>query len=183
MLFIGEEEGKEYYLMEKSNCKKGNIIDVGFIIIIVFGVVIALFFFFQIWDSITTDLIATKELPNLTTSQLSQHQDIIPNTYDTIIPLLYFGSFFAIMVSAAFIQTNMIFFVIGILVIGIFTFVAAVLSNAYSDIVTGTAALSVYVTDTFRLSDHILNNYPVYASILGVVVLIVLYAKVQRSQI
>lgn len=156
--------------------------DIAFIIITSFAVMISLFFFFQIWDTVSTDLEATTELSNTTRDMLTLHHNNVFETFDGVAALFFFGAFFSIIAAAYFIRTNMAFFVIGMLIVTIFTFVAAVLSNAYADFQTNDAAFQSFVNANFTLSDHILENYPLYSVVLGMLLLISLYAKISRVE-
>ena len=100
---------------------------------------------------------------------------------DSIFSIVFFGAFFVIIAAAFFIRSNMAFFIIGLLIVVIFGFIAAVLSNTYQEYVSSDPDLLTFVQDNFTLSNHIMNNYPIYAIVLGLVVLIVLYAKISGA--
>jgi len=154
---------------------------VGFIIIIAFAVFISLFFYFQQWDNISSTLVASTTLSNTTTQMLQMHQNNIFDTWDGVLAMIFFGAFFSIIAAAYFIRTHIGFLFVGILVVAIFTFVAAVFSNAYYDMISRDAAFNSFVTTNFSLSHHIMMHYPLYAVVLGMLLLISLYAKIQGA--
>ena len=171
--------------MEKSifKNKRGNIFDIAFIIVMGFSVMFSILLYFQQWDNITTDLIATSELNNVTKQQIQMHQNNTSVAWDRMLVLIFFTAFFSIMASAFFIESNMAFFFIGVIITSIFTYIAAILSNAYQEILLGDSALATYIQSDFTLSNHIINNFPKYSAILGVLVLICLYAKIVRAPV
>jgi hypothetical protein len=161
--------------------KKGNVMDTGFIVVIAFAMFIGGLFYFTVFDSFTGGLINSTGLHNVTNQQLTMHRSNVYKTFDSVFSLLFFGAFFAIIASAYFIRTNMAFFMIGVLIVTIFSFVAATLSNAYSDILLSDGTLRTFVTTNFTLSNHIMENYPLYTVILGMLLLISLYAKISSA--
>lgn len=151
--------------------------DIAFAIVLLFAIAIGMTTTFKVFNDVAIDLNASTELSNTTRSELDIHRQTIPTTMDRLYLLIFFGAFGAILVSAFLIRSNLLFFLIAVLVLAVFVFISAILSGAYTDFIESEASLNTYATSTFRLTTHLINNYPIYATILGFMVLIALYAK------
>lgn len=157
--------------------KKGNVADIVLIVVLLFSLLLAMVSTFKVFDDIALDINKTSSYSNETRSAAITFHDRVPRSMDVMFALVFFGSFISVAVMAFFIRSHALFFFISVLVLAIFVFVSASLSNVYADYIAANPALNTFASNNFSVSNHLMNNYPTYTAVLGFVILIALFAK------
>lgn len=146
--------------------------------IMVFILLIGISHVFNAFSTVATDLQASESISDVSKTQLSMLNDRIPNTMGNLIVIVFFGSFIALIISAFFIRSHMIFFFVSIILLAVFTFVMAVLSNTWADVYdTGDTTFKTFVSEHLALANHIMNNYVIYIVVLTICIIIANFAK------
>lgn len=146
--------------------------------IMVFILVIGISYVFNAFSTVATDLQASDSIPTVSKTQLSMLNDRIPQSMSNLIVVVFFGSFIALIVAALFTRSHMVFLFVAIILVAVFSFVMAVLSNSWAEMYdAGDVTYKTFVTTQMALPNHIMNNYVMYIVVLTICVVIALFAK------
>lgn len=148
-----------------------------FILVILFAVFIGFVAIFNVLDDVAIDLNNSGALTENARSQLEQNRLIVPDMVDQIYLMVFFGAFISIIAAAYLIQSNFIFFFVGVIILAILVFMGAVFSNVAEDYLASDASIQSFADENLTFSKHILDKYPLYTAFLGFLVLAALYAK------
>ncbi len=157
--------------------KKGNVNDIIFTGVILFTILIGIVVFFPVWDDVARSFNDSDTINQAAKDQLAPDINNLPNAINNLYVLVFFGAFASIIALAFVIRSNMMFVILAITVLAIFMFLTAVFSNIYQETVADDPRINAYVLEHFALSNHLLENYPLYVFIMGILILITLYAK------
>lgn len=153
--------------------KKG-ILDLFFIIIILFGVGIAIVVFYMIIHAVKTDI--EPKLDNPTSTQvLTDTQNTVLNMDYTFVIAFVMLMIFVI-VSLAFIRSHPIFFAVSLILLVILILVAAILSNSFEEISNQPGAFNESV-EQYTMVPYYMGKLPLIALITATLGFIVLFAK------
>lgn len=94
---------------------------------------------------------------------------------DWVLFAIFIGLVLAMLISAWFIPGHPIFMFVYFLAVLILVVVAAVLSNAW-DTFSDTAPISAS-TSSFGITNHLLNNLPLYLGVAGFLGMVILFGK------
>lgn len=111
---------------------------------------------------------------NITTYYFAKGQTSF-NIMDTLTIFIFFGLGIAMLVSAFFIKTHPIFFVVSLILLTFVLLFSAVISNSYQEM-GESDALSVEA-NKYTLTSTVMNNLPTLVLILSALVLIVMFGK------
>ena len=107
----------------------------------------------------------------------SQTDRYIP-LWDSLFGFLFIGASLAAAISAYFIDTHPIFFILTIIMLGIFIAIGAVISNAYYSVETS-AAFSSF-SSSFQLMHYLMNHLAHYILVEGALIVIALFTKARQ---
>lgn len=99
--------------------------------------------------------------------------------WDSVILFIFIGFFLAVMVLGYFIDVHSVFLPIYIMVLLIGVVVSGVLSYVWEQI-SDTSTFTLVASNSFPITNHILSNLMTYFIILGVLSMIVTYAKTRE---
>ena len=97
-----------------------------------------------------------------------------------IAPLVSF-LIIATIISSFFIRSHPVFVVIGIILLGIFTFMNAVYSDIYHEMTITEELAST--ADEFGVVSFVMDYYPFMMVLGGAVIIIILYSKLSQGDI
>jgi len=161
--------------------KKGSARDVILIVILVFAFSIGLFAtHYMINESIDQILNNTEINSSSTTVDVFQSGKEVTQRFDYVVFGLFIGLVLALIVTGWFVGGNPIFMFIYFMIVTIATTISAVLANAWESF----SQASVFGTNVtnFPITNHLLSYLPIYAAIIGLLGLIVMFAKPFMSQ-
>lgn len=154
----------------------GSARDVILIIIVLFVMSIGTFAIHFMFNN-TLDKMLEVPIINSSNStrEVLQAGQNISNRFDYIIFSIFIGMILALMITSWFIGGNPIFMFIYFLFIIIGTVLSAVFSNIWSDVATS----SVFGANIihFPLTNYILTWLPIYSAVIGILGLIIMFAK------
>lgn len=155
--------------------KRGSVVDLLYVLLAMFVLAIVVVIGYTMFSGITTEL--TNQFPDSTTA--TKTATTLPNmylAYNTLFMVIFVFGMLAALVSALFVQTHPVFGVVSIILMILFTFFAAVLSNAYQDFeATSTDA------QRFNMVSYFWAHAPKIMLLGLVLVIIVLYAKTRQG--
>lgn len=159
--------------------------DIVFIVVMVFTLAIGLFVAHYAVD-VTVDGMLNQTIVSSSSgavNTLNSTQDMTAR-YDYIIFAGFIAFVLALLVTGWLVGGHPIFMIGYFLVVVIMVGVSAVLSNVWDDV----SSLSVFGTtvNNFPITNHILDNFPYYAAVIGIAGLLVMFAKpfiIERSEI
>jgi len=97
------------------------------------------------------------------------------NRLDYLIFGLFVGLTLALIIASWFVGGHPIFMVVYFLVIVIAVVTGAVLSNVWQDV--SIASVFGSTVDSFPITNHLLTYLPIYAAVIGIIGIIVMFAK------
>lgn len=166
-------------LLERK--KRGNVQDIVFIVVILFALAIVLPVIAFNFREIASSVNASEDLTNSSRGTLNAAVDNAPKILNTTFVFIFFASFIGITIAAYLIESSAIFFFIAVILLSIFSFVGAVLSNVYQDQLDANPELQQLVDDNFVLMDFLMSNYVVFIVLLGLLIIFALYAKISGN--
>lgn len=157
------------------NNKKGNVFDSLDLGVALIGVFILMMIVGVLIQSFNTQIqTSTGMTPEAKTSSASINTRL-PLIFDGGFLLLYVGLSLAAIFSAFTIQTNKLYAIFSILILGMIAVISFILSNIY-DAFTNQPIISVYLAN-YHIIPFIMNNYVISFLIVGFAIFIALYAK------
>lgn len=156
--------------------RKATVQDVGVAMIFFFVAVILFFVTTYTYDTFVDKIRLT---PGVNSSQVTidafEDSRDLTNRLDYVAVVLLFGLTLAIIITGWFVAGNQLFAFVYLLVLVILIIVSAMLSYVWSII----SANSNFVTTLtkFPISDYILQNFPIFITVIGFLGMMVMFAK------
>ena len=126
----------------------------------------------------STQINSTQGISNTTKDLMATNDITFPRMLNTLFLFAFFGSFLSLGIMAYLIRSSAIFFFVAVILITVFAFVSAILSNTYGEFVADYPELSDHIAENYSFLNHIINNYVLYVVVMSFLVLIALYAKI-----
>lgn len=155
---------------------RGSALDLIYVVVILFGLMIS-FFVFGILSDEYTDMVndPLSGFNTSTANNITNAARVIDANFDLLwIPLVVF-LIMGVVALVSYLNSNPVGFVISILVMMICILIAAELSNAYGEITSDGDFQEQ--ADKHTIIPFYFNHQPLIISILGILVLVVLYAR------
>jgi hypothetical protein len=159
--------------------RRGNIFDTPFFLVILFGLAVGIPILLFVADEIAVEINESGDFENETVQKIEGFRAVLPGAMNYGFALVFFIVFIAIALSAYYVKSTPLFAIIALVLLGIFGMIAADLSNAYGDYATSDADMYNYIDANLPLLDHVMNNIVTYIALMGLLIIVVLYAKIQ----
>ena len=158
--------------------KGGFIMDliVGMVMIFLIAISIVTAVFFHKTITSETDIYSS----TTTGQEIQTAIDTTVNMYTFIFIMSIVSVLVSLLITAHYIETSVVFLVVGIIIVAIITLVSAPLSNSFNEI-TSNPDLSDKLTD-HTLITTIMDKFPLVNLVIGSLFLIALYAKKRRGE-
>jgi len=153
--------------------KGGNILDLFYIVLTVVVLAIVFMASWYIMSQVQPDLDA--HLNNDVASNASANALQAIASFDYLLIFIIVGLLIATIISAFFIDTHPVFFVMSLLLFIMFMIVVPVLSNVFDGFATNSQMITA--ADEFDVTTSFVGELPKYFVVMGGLVLIALYAK------
>lgn len=150
--------------------KKGSILFDGIFIAFGLAMLIITVFFMYIWIDETAT--ATQDTLNQTYFTKAKESLMI---FDYMMPFIVIGLFMFMVVSAFFLQSHPIFFILSLLSFTIVIIFIPIISNMFNEFATNSSISST--ANLFPYSVTIMNNLPLIVAAFSTLVIIVLHMK------
>lgn len=154
--------------------KKGNVPDIFLIVVVLFGVAVSILFGFKLMGDLQ-DKFDNQLNSQLAKDFISDAETDYNNIFDNIFMFLFIGSIVAVMVSAFFVRSHPIFFGISTFILVFILIFSALIANTWDELATKPQLAAG--ASNFTMMAFIMNNLGLVVTLIGVIVLIVLYGK------
>ena len=162
-------------MLKLKRSKKGNIIDLFYIGIFVLAFSLIVIMGKGIFTDINTDFQADPTISDASKDILTENYDTYDSLFDNIFMFVFIGLGLAVVVSAFFIQSHPLFYFVSVVIFSILTFVTALFSNVYEEIILDPTFATA--ASGFTFMNHFMAYLPLYIIVFSIVVAIVLYSK------
>jgi len=156
--------------------KKGSVRDIILIAVVVFSMGLVAFILHFTANTAVTKML---DVPTINESESTRTAlesfDEYVDRFDYIIFALFIGLTLALIVTGWVVGGHPIFMFLYFIVVTIGVVLSAMFANVWEQ-VSQASAFGTTVT-SFPLLNHILNNFPIYIAVIGIVGLIVMFAK------
>lgn len=167
----------------KLNKKKGSIVDIFFIMIVLFMLGIGFLLFHHVWGSeLVPKINNTVQDSNFLNNQnadefshaLGESQELL-SLLDYVFVMIFFGFLIALVILSFRVTTSPVFFIIFIIVLALAIMISVFISNAYqqfalNSLMSGSEA-------SFSMMEFILDNLPYLTFIFGMVMVVIMYVR------
>lgn len=161
------------------NKRGSSIIDIIFVVILLFVVALSFIFAKFAFDDINTDLLADNDLGAEAKASLSSSNAGYTSWSDAIFGFLFFGLIIFLLISSYLIDTHPVFLVISVLAYIFVVFVIANITNTFEETMAETEFLALQ--SSYPIMMFIMNNLVLLISITFALMLIILYGKSQGN--
>ena len=159
---------------------KGSLDDIAYLIVGAFMVGIIIVVFAKIGFSFN-DKWQTMNIPNSSKVAVDR---IVTSGYDTIFnmfPFIFFGLFFVSLILAYQVESHPILVIFGFIMLVILVIASAILGYIYKTLVTTPNFVDVIAR--YPATDFIFTNFSAVVTVMGIIMLIVIYAKLPRNKV
>ena len=150
---------------------KGNVLDLIIVFVILGATMLMLVLGLRIYNEGFADKWPTTAVGNATRTGMLASLDVI--NYGML--FLAVGLVVSLAVSAFFIQTHPIFFIVSIIILLLVIVASAPISNAFMSMVTSDSLATEAAS--YDVATHVVGNIPLIAVVGGFLIIIALYAK------
>ena len=164
----------------KYKNKRGNVIDVLFIPIILIVISVVLVISVRTTNSVKDALVSSDLNSNSVTNTSLSNVGSVNNMWDTLWIFIIFGVMIGVWVSAYFVRTYPVFFWIALLVFIILLFLVPTVANVYSNI-TNTSEYSSTATLSFPKTSWVVSYYPLIILVFIIVTAVLLYSGINSE--
>ena|SRR3990167_2612922 len=156
--------------------KKGTVQDVAVATVMFFAVVILFFVVTYSYGAFVDKAINNTNINSSDTSvQAFQDSKTLTERLDYVAVVLLFGLTLAIIITGWFVGGNQLFAFIYFIVLVILIAVSAVFSYVWNQV--STKAMFAVTLTKFPVSDFILQNFPMFITVIGFIGMMVMFAK------
>ena len=153
--------------------------DVMFISVLIFALAIGVFVLHHTAGSIVSGMVGVGSInESNTTVTVLRDFETATNGFDYFVIGTFFASVIGLIVTGWFVGGKPIFMFFYFLVVVIAVITSMLLSNVWET--TTTASVFGTRISFFPLTNHLMNNLPLYIAIVGVIGIIVMFAKPQE---
>ncbi len=150
---------------------RGQVLELLIVGVIIFAGFVTLLVGSEVYERILeTDAWPTNEVGNATNTAAAETLNVL----DAGILFLMIGMGAALVIGAALIKTHPAFFLVSIIILGVLVVVSPAMTNAFMGFATSDA-LTDDATE-YSLSTYAISNFPIYVVVVGVLIIIALYA-------
>jgi len=151
--------------------------DVGFAIVMVFALGIAFFTLNYVMDS-SVDILTANPVISASNTSRTAFESIstkVTARLDYVVFGLFIGFLLALIITSWFIGGHPIFMFIYFIVVVVMVIASAILSNFWETY--STASIFGATAAAFPITNHLLSYLPIYATIMGFIGIVVMFAK------
>lgn len=157
--------------------KQGSIADLVFILVFVFVAALSILIAFLVYEQYTGATEDIEAFNNTYTKSIQAEGRANLLNFDYLFLFIVFGLLIMTIVSGFYVSSHPVFFFISLLLLIIVIIMAAMFANIYDEITDAKAFEEVNVTVNYPITDYFMNNFPTMLLLIGVILMIVFYAK------
>lgn len=155
--------------------RKGFVADIGFTIVMMFGIAFSLVIAYVLYSEVKTALDNTPEIAQAQKDQLSDIDGRYKNVFDYMFLTLFVGVVISLIVSSFVLRTEPGLFFLVLIVVTVFGAIAGYLSNSFVEATTGNVLGTSLLN--FPITSFIMNNYLVLTVGTSLLMVLVFFAK------
>lgn len=156
--------------------KQGSARDVILIVIVIFVLALGTFVAHFMMNTAANGMLAVPTINSSSSTVTAlESAKTVSSQYDYLVFAVFIGMTLALIITGWFVGGNPIFMFIYFLIVIIGVVLAAIFSNVWEQISQASVFGSTVVS--FPITNHLLTWLPMYASIIGILGLIVMFAK------
>ena len=158
--------------------KKGTIADLFYVVVVLFTLFIILITSYKVFDDITIEMNASRNdgmMSDQSIDMMTSNKDRYITIFDYAFLFIFGGLQLALLISAFWIRTHPMYFVVALILIALLAFVTFQISNIADEFGMDSDYVGIY--EEFNIMRYIMRNLPILEIIFGFVTLIVLYMK------
>lgn len=160
--------------------KKGSVLDIIFIMILLFVTGITIVAGYTIYHKYSESIVTMPEFNTSRQQNITATANITLNSFDYLFVFIMVGLLIMVIISSFQIQTHPIFFFISIFLLIIAILLSSSLANIYESIIGEAdfaAAGSQYV-----VMGYVFQHFPTVILIIGAILFIILFAKSRMEE-
>lgn len=159
--------------------RKGNILDIPILMIILMVVAVSVIITYKVLVAFDESVQANDQMPQVAKDLSSQGVGWFDDFWNKAFFVIYIGLTLASVVSAFFVDTHPIFFFIFIILMVVFVFVAAMMSDVMIAIF-GTAELTT-ISDNFGTIQNFFAFFPVYILVSCALIIVAMVVRPKEA--
>jgi len=160
--------------------KKGNILDIVYLPVLLFAIAVSLFIIYFVYTQIQTPLGDNLKTINPDVPDFLENVKGGLGTFDTMFPILLAGIILTMIISAYLIDSYPFLFFISTFLFVIAILFAAILANIHTDMIRDNAVFASVIGD-WATTNWIINHLPVIICGVAVAVSVALFTKSPRG--
>ncbi len=160
----------------KKMGKKGGVIDVIFITIVMFVVAIGFVFLSTVWQKVEPRIITMVSADANANASIG-YTSVLANSLDNLFLIFFVFMIIAVIILAFQVEFHPIFYFLFIIVLVFGLMLAVIFSNTYEKVIDRAQINS----SLFGTQNYIMANLPVMFLIIGVLAILAIYIKVKVS--
>jgi len=153
--------------------KQGSILDIAYILTMLFVFAFVTILMFNIYNAYKEDVAGNEAFNNTVNLQVEASATNTLQILDYVYVFFLVGFILLSIVSSFAIRSHPLFFFISLFMLIITVIIGSSLSNVYQDITTDTELSD----ETYTVIPFIMNHLPTFILMIGAILVIVLYAK------
>lgn len=154
---------------------KGQITDLIYVLIILFSFALLTILGYYLFNQFNTTFANTEGVSNFSLEIMNENKDRYVSIFDGIMLFIFVGLLIASIVSAIFIKSHPIFFVINVFLLIIVSIIAIILKSVFTGFATSSEMINT--TSEFTIIPFIMNNLTLILVIAGFLIIIALLGK------
>lgn len=160
----------------KKMGKKGGVIDVIFITIVMFVVAIGFVFLSTVWQKVEPRIITMVSADANANASIG-YTSVLANSLDNLFLIFFVFMIIAVVILAFQVEFHPIFYFLFIIVLVFGLMLAVIFSNTYEKVIDRAQINS----SLFGTQNYIMANLPIMFLIIGVLAILAIYIKVKVS--
>jgi len=160
--------------------KKGSILDLFLVIIIVFALAFTTIMGYKIFDSVNNNLQDSDSIDANSKALTQDNKDSYASLFDGLFLFAFIGLGIALFISAFFLNAHPVFYFFALILLSLVVFVAGIMGNTY-EAISSSDSLSD-ATSQFTFIPFVMDNFVNFIVGLGFLLIIGLYAKSRMGE-
>lgn len=163
------------------NNKGSSVTDVILVVVLLLAFGLASILALMVFNGYNDNYQAKDNVYDNSKEMIQDNVDSYVNVIDPIALLIVIGLTIALIVGASMINTHPALFIVALIITSITIFLAAVYSNAYTEIASNSALVTT--ESQFTVLPTIMNNLPVIVTVMALLVALTLYSRTRGGEL
>lgn len=162
--------------------KEGSILDLVFIMVFIFVAALSVIIAYFIYSRYTDATEDVEAFNNTYVGNITAYSTANLENFDYLFIFIVFGLLVLTVVSGFYVASHPVFFFISLMTLILVVILGAIFANIFDEVVVSDEVNETVDMETdFPIIDYFMSNYPTMILILGVILMVVFYAKSKLS--